>query len=334
MGRKTVFGSLFTKKVPKSKNASNIQQVKKTLSNAFTASSERDAAKEKILFENILNSVMKTPEGRRTLMTLSKFGYSFAFEKGNFGGFCDSDAKKILINPSCSEEYMIRTLVHEGRHAIQFAFENPKSPKYEEMKVSSMLRQRRALEADAVAHEMAFVYECKSILPEVYESAKKQGLPVFRAYVTEMNKSNDAKKAMQSSFKAWYESDYYRKCYDKWHKQGVKDICKYAKASRNPNCFSKEYPVQDVLRMCCYKGEPYISADFLNSGKPFSITPEDKKEIVAMVQDYADSVPKAKADKSVLSMPDRDQNGNLVKTSNLKDKRIVVAVAGRENNRR
>ena len=86
--------------------------------------------------------------------------------------------------------------------------------------------------------------------------------------------------------------------------------------------------------MCCYKGEPYISADFLNSGKPFSITPEDKKEIVAMVQDYADSVPKAKADKSVLSMPDRDQNGNLVKTSNLKDKRIVVAVAGRENNRR
>ncbi len=303
-------------------NGRSAQQAKKTLANAFKASSEKDAAREKMLFEGILDSVMKTPEGRRTLMTLSQFGYSFAFEKGNFGGFCDSTNKKIVINPSFSLEYMLQTAVHEGRHAIQFSLENPNAPSYEKMQVASLLRQRRAIEADAVAHEMAFVYQCKNVLPKVYESAKEQGLPMFHAYVNEMDKSHDERKAMQACFKAWYECDYYRNYYDKWHKDGVGHVCEYAKKAKNPDCFSKEYPVEDVLRMCCYKGKPYMSADFLNSGKPFSITPEDKKEIVFMLQDYADSVAGAKMDKSVLHMAERNKNGELIKPASLQEKPI------------
>ena len=86
---------------------------------AFTASEEKDADRESTLFEGIVDSVMKTKKGRETLTSLSKLGYSFAFEKGNFGGFCAPEQKKIVINPSFGFEYMLQTAVHEGRHAIQ-----------------------------------------------------------------------------------------------------------------------------------------------------------------------------------------------------------------------
>ena len=94
------------------------QKAKKVLTKAFTASDAKNAVKEEILFEEIIDSVMKTKKGRETLTTLSKLGYSFAFEKGNFGGFCAPNQKKVVINPSFGFEYMLQTAVHEGRHAI------------------------------------------------------------------------------------------------------------------------------------------------------------------------------------------------------------------------
>ncbi len=303
------------------------QKAKKTLTKAFTASSEKDAPKEQILFEEIVDSVMKTKKGRETLTALSKLGYTFAFEKGNFGGFCDPGHKKIVINPSFGFEYMLQTAVHEGRHAIQHSFENSNSPNFEHTQVASMLRQRRAIEADAVAHEMAFVYECRQVLPKVYKDAEENDLPMFHAYVNEMDKSHDERKAMQACFKSWYECDYYREYYDVWHKNGVQSICEHAKNVRDPDCFSKEYPVENVLQMCLYKGKPYMSADFLNKGKPFSITPEDKKEIVDMIQDYAKLVPQAKADKSVLSMAERDYTGKIIKEATSQKKSVAVISA-------
>ncbi|MBR1778448.1 MAG: hypothetical protein IJ752_07715 [Alphaproteobacteria bacterium] len=288
------------------------QKAKKTLTQAFTASGEQSAAEEAALFEKIIDTVMLTPKGRETMTTLSELGYSFVFEKGNFGGLCSPDQKKIVVNPSFGFEYMLQTAVHEGRHAIQASLENPDRPNYENTQVASVLRKQRAIEADAVAHEMAFVYECKDILPKVYEEAKRQNLPMFQAYVGEMEKSHDEQKAMQASFAAWYDCDYYRDYYDKWHKDGVKQICEYGIQAKNADCFRDEYPVEDVLRMCCYKGKPYMTAEFLNTGRPFSVTSQDKREISAMIRDYVSAVPGAKPDRSVMTMRTRALTGELL----------------------
>lgn len=118
-------------------------------------------------------------------------------------------------------------------------------------------------------------------------------------------------KRCRPVFAAWYECDYYRDYYDKWHKDGFKRIAEYAKKEKDPDCFSKEYPVADVLKMCCYKGKPYMSADDLNSGLPFSIKQSDQKEISAMIDDYAAAVPGAKPDQSVWSMCLRNKKGEL-----------------------
>ncbi len=292
------------------------QRAKGVLLKAFTSSEERRKPQETALFEAVLDAVMQTKKGRETLISLSDLGYSFAFEKGNFGGFCAPNRKKIVINPSFSFDYMARTVVHEGRHALQYSSENPRRPNLEHTTVASMLRMKRAIEADAVAHEMAFVYECKDILPDVFKKCQAEGLPMFQAYVGEMKKSGDEKKAMQAGFSAWYECAYYRNYYDNWHKDTIKKVCEYGKSRKDPACFSKEYPVGDVIKMCLFEGKPYMTAEALTSGKPFSITQLDRSDISLMVANYAAAVPGARADKSVLSMNIRNSKGDLLSSVN------------------
>ena len=288
----------------------NAKDAKKTLLKAFTASKKGDAIKESILFEDIIDSVMKTKKGRETMTTLSGLGYSFAFEEGNFGGFCDPDNKKIVINPNFSFSYMLQTVVHEGTHAIQNSLE-PNAPDDSMMQAASLLRFSRAVEADAVAHEMAFVYECKDVLPAVYKNTQKKGLPMFTAYVDEMEKSGDEKKAMQASFAAWYECEEYRDFYDKYHKGCIAEICKYGKEHQQEAVFSQEYPAEDVLKMCRYNGKPYMTPDFLNKGLAFSITAEDKKAINAALRNYAKVVGK-EPDTSLSAMRERAADGTLL----------------------
>ena len=176
------------------------QEAKKTLMQAFTASEEGRKVEEEALFKKIVDTVMKTEKGRETLTSLSGFGYSFAFESGNFSGFCDADKKKIVINPHISFPSMLQTAVHEGRHAIQNSLERPDAPAAALVQTASFLRFSRAIEADASAHEAAFAYECKDVIPEVYQDAEKQNFSMFRAYAGEMEKSGDEKKAMRASF--------------------------------------------------------------------------------------------------------------------------------------
>ena len=111
---------------------------------------------------------------------------------------------------------------------------------------------------------------------------------------------------------SWYECDYYRNYYDNWHKDGFKEFCDWAKKEQYKDCFKVEYPAEDVLKMCLYEGKPYMTTDFLNTGKAFSISQQDKKEISDMMRDYAAAVPGAVADKSVLSMRERTADGKLL----------------------
>ena len=304
------------------------QKAKKTLVNAFTASEKGKKDDETVYFKKIVDTVMKTEKGRETLTALSDFGYSFAFEKGNFGGFCDPDNKKIVINPDFSFPYMLRVIVHEGTHAIQSSLEKPGAPFDTEMQAASFLRKNRAIEADAVAHEMAFAYECKDVVPEVYRDAEKQNFPMFRAYAGEMEKSGDEKKAMQASFAAWYECAFYRDYYDKYHNENFAAWCDIFKKDKMKGAVSKEYPAEDVMIMCRYKGESYMSPDFLNKGLAFSITEEGRKTMTDALLGYAAAVGE-QPDTSLSAMRERTADGKLLPEKKAV-KAAVVAKAKQE----
>lgn len=297
-----------------------------TLQKAFVASSKRKENKEKEVFAAILEPVMKTARGRETMETLADLGYKFRFENGNFGGMCCSSEKTILLNPNYDSNYIAHVLVHEGRHAIQYSRTPENAPEQEETKVADMFRMRQAIEADACAHQAAFVYECKTVAPKVYSEYKAGGFPMLTAYEKEMEKSGDEKKAMQASFESWYDYKAFRQYYDSYHKNIVGQLVDVGKKEKDPTFFSKEYPVKDVVNMCVYQGKPYMTAEFLNSDKAYSVPKKDAKEIRAALTDYAKSVAGAKLDTSIDAMALRDGTMRIVKPANRQPNTVAAAL--------
>lgn len=297
-----------------------------TLQKAFVASSKRKENKEKEVFAAILEPVMKTARGRETMETLADLGYKFRFENGNFGGMCCSGEKTILLNPNYDSNYIAHVLVHEGRHAIQYSRTPENAPELEETKVADMFRMRQAIEADACAHQAAFVYECKTVAPKVYSEYKAGGFPMLTAYEKEMEKSGDEKKAMQKSFESWYDYKAFRQYYDSYHKNIVGQLVDVGKKEKNPTFFSKDYPVKDVVTMCVYQGKPYMTAEFLNSDKAYSVPKKDAKEIKAALTDYAKSVAGAKLDTSIDAMALRDGTMRIIKSANRQPNTVAAAL--------
>ena len=297
-----------------------------TLQKAFVASSKRKAGKEKEAFAAILEPVMKTARGRETMEALADLGYKFRFENGNFGGMCCSSEKTILLNPNYDSNYIAHVLVHEGRHAIQYSRTPENAPELEQTKVADMFRMRQAIEADACAHQAAFVYECKTVAPKVYSEYKAGGFPMLTAYETELDRTGDKRKAMQAAFKSWYDFPYYRDLYDEYYKDnGIKAMAEIGKQQKNPTLFSKEYPVRDVVDLCVFQGKPYMTADWLNSDKPNALTAEAKREIKAVLADYVKAVPGAKSDMSINKMATRDKDGKILEPAKMASNAAVLA---------
>lgn len=297
-----------------------------TLQKAFVASSKRKAGKEKEAFAAILEPVMKTARGRETMEALADLGYKFKFDVGNFGGRCNAELKTIFLNPNYGNEFLAHVLVHEGRHGIQASLQSADAPVYYETKAADFFRMRQAIEADACAHQSAFVYECKTVAPEVYRQFKQAGYPMLTAYENEMEKSGNEKKAMQASFESWYDYKAFRQYYDNYHRDIVRQLAGCGKDEKDPTFFSKDYPVKDVVTMCVYQGKPYMTAEFLNSDKAYSVPKKDAKEIKAALTDYAKSVAGAKLDTSIDAMALRDGTMRIIKSANRQPNTVAAAL--------
>ncbi len=303
------------------------QQAQKTLQNTFTASSAKSAADEKRLLSDVLETLNKTDSGRETLETLSDLGYKIKFQNlgKQFGGYCNYDDRIIVLNPTRSKNFLAIAVVHEGRHGIQFASEKKNAPLFEETRVADMYRMRKAIEADACAHQAAFAYECKENAPEVY-AEQKRDYPMLAAYETELEKTGDKKQAMRAAFKSWYDFPPYRDLYDDYYKDnGIIPAAQEGKKSNDPALFSKEYPVRDVVDLCLYRGKPYMTAEYLNSDKPNALTAEAKREIKAVLADYAQAVPGAKSDMSINKMATRDKDGKILEPAKMASNAAVLA---------
>lgn len=303
------------------------QQAQKTLQNTFTASSAKSAADEKRLLSDVLETLNKTDSGRETLETLSDLGYKIKFQNlgKQFGGYCNYDDRVIVLNPTRSKNFLAVAVVHEGRHGIQFASEKKNAPIFEQTRVADMYRMRKAIEADACAHQAAFAYECKENAPEVY-AEQKRDYPMLAAYETELEKTGDKKQAMRAAFKSWYDFPPYRDLYDDYYKDnGIIPAAQEGKKSNDPALFSKEYPVRDVVDLCLYRGKPYMTAEYLNSDKPNALTAEAKKEIKVVLADYARSVAGAKSDTSINKMATRDKDGKILEPAKMASNAAVLA---------
>lgn len=164
-----------------------------------------------------------------------------------------------FINPKCSVQAQLSTLVHEACHALQAE----RSVKYPSLLcVADQMKYHRAIEADACAHECAFIYEIKDEHPEVRESALSRGMPMYETFERVLSETDDSVLAMGEAFKSWYDYPPYQKAYDKWHKEDVRIIAEHGLKKDYNGYFMKQMPSEDVVKICLYDGKSYISPDF------------------------------------------------------------------------
>ena len=312
------------------------QSAKKVLAKAFVSSSKTDKAQEAAYFKEIVDTVMKTEKGRETMTALAELGYTFHFENmKDTKGFCIPGQKKILINPLPKGDIFaqMQALVHEGTHAIQCSFAKEDSLDFKRMKPVDYIKMKRAMEADASAHEMAYLYECGKTFSNDPRFQSMEFLDfwkntaVYRAYAGEMEKSGDDTGAMKSAFSAWYKDDFYMNGYENLFKGEIRDICEKGKAEHDATFLTQSYPDKDILKMVCYKGKPYVGARDINAGVAFSLSEQNKREMEACIQEYAKAVGK-KPDTSLSAMRERAADGKL-----LPEKKAVKAAIAAKSGR-
>ena len=83
-------------------------------------------------------------------------------------GVCMSNVNKIAINPKAEAKDLPSIIVHEAQHAVQFTF-FPEGSDVKNTQIGDMFKFRRAMEADACAHQAAYAYETGTKMPLGYD---------------------------------------------------------------------------------------------------------------------------------------------------------------------
>lgn len=320
----------FMEKPYKRYSCKQIQTAQKTLANAFKGGKPENKAEELKQFKEVLKGLDATPKGQETLVELAKLGYDFFFDVGKFGGYCSHHEKKIALNPECGINYMQNMAVHEGRHAIQKKYQEY-LPYHWEMDIESAMKFHRAKEADATAHEAAFIYQTRETNPENFAREMKSAREPIVAYTKEMDSSGNEKKAMQESFKAWYSSEFYQKHYDKEHLNFVKVHTQFGIKDNEAGQFSQSVSNKEIANMCRHNGQPYMPASFFSSEHATSIPKKDKETILKLTAKYAKHVGEV-PDMSVLRLKDRAEKTPKPKTK-LQSASTVAAVKRKQASR-
>lgn len=212
--KKTSLHNAFTAVAPEQKN----DGLGQNLVPPFVIAGD-EKAKQRIT--RLINQIVISETGRKTLEIASKAGYAIGLEfvLGSNGG-CSKEKKAILLSPLSDDALLTGVLVHEARHAGQFErgeydASDDRRPRKETLKTAIM--RTRAVEADAQA-------TAAQALGEMMEAGNIDPLRAFSKANPEIGKAfgwalyeDDALKngkARTAAFLAWYENDDIKKAYD------------------------------------------------------------------------------------------------------------------------
>lgn len=172
---------------------------------------KREAARAERV-EKLLARICKaSPLGKKIVESAIERGISIGID-GDMGkclGVYTPSVKYVALDEKAPDEKLLSTIVHECRHSEQ----NPMRD--HSYSVYSNVAEVRALEADAMAHECAAVYQMRKAEPATYASFCDRHGGMMKAYETSFEKDKDADKAKSEAFKAWYDHASYVENYDR-----------------------------------------------------------------------------------------------------------------------
>lgn len=168
---------------------------------------EREKRVEKLI-ERIFKS---SPTGKKIVESALARGIAIGIDgdKGNALGSYIPSMKYVSLNEKASDARLLSTIVHECRHSEQH-------PEHDHTySVFSAVREVRAMEADAMAHECSAVYQMRKAEPETYALFCDRHGGIMKAFEASFEKEKDLQKAKGEAFKAWYDHEEYVELYDK-----------------------------------------------------------------------------------------------------------------------
>lgn len=230
---------------------------------------------------SFINTIAKnSPFGKAVLEDAAKAGYTLVMEsqKGSCG-FCDNERKVIALNPRLTDDLLIATLAHEGRHAQQFA--RGAKEGFGLFNVKCELLHSRAMEADAETAAAATCHEIKinSGNAGPWNDFAADSVTISEGFMTAA-KTPDSKVTndmLKGAFEGWYKDIPMVKAYEDGYivdvmKQGLRHNLE----DQLP--YNEEISSKEVVNMFCLdsKGKCYWAdkTDVLEDKEKLSISPE------------------------------------------------------------
>lgn len=162
--------------------------------------------------ENLIARICKSsPLGKKMVESAIERGVCIGIDgdKGKSLGSYTPSMKYVSLSDKATDAQLLSTIVHECRHSEQ----NPVHD--HSYSVYSNIAEVRAVEADAMAHECAAVYQMRKAEPETYDVFCKRHGGMMRAYEQSFVADKDENKAKAEAFKAWYDHAEYVENYDR-----------------------------------------------------------------------------------------------------------------------
>lgn len=172
---------------------------------------KREAARAERVEKLVARICKASPLGKKIVESAIERGVSIGIDgdKGNCLGCYVPSMKYVSLDEKASDAKLISTIVHECRHSEQ----NPMRD--HSYSVYSNVAEVRALEADAMAHECAAVYQMRKAEPATYAAFCERHGGMMKAYEASFEHDKDMTKAKSEAFKAWYDHAEYVENYDK-----------------------------------------------------------------------------------------------------------------------
>ena len=151
--------------------------------------------------DRLIDRICKSsPTGKKIVESAIARGISIGIDgdKGNSLGSYIPSMKYVSLNEKASDAKLLSTIVHECRHSEQ-------NPVHDHTyTVYASVCEVRAMEADAMAHECAAVYQMRKAEPETYAAFCKRHGGIMQAYETSFERHKDALAFDEAKYHALY----------------------------------------------------------------------------------------------------------------------------------
>ena len=223
----------------------------------------REKEREKRVEKLIERACKSSPLAKKIIESAIDRGVSIGIDgdKGNSWGSYMPSMKYVSLNEKASDEQLLSTIVHECRHSEQ-------TPKRDTTyTVYAAVCETRLMEADAMAHECAAVYQMRKAEPETYKLFCDRHGGIMKAYESSFEKDKDETKAKTEAFKAWYDHKEYVELYDH-------SVTEFMSMAQMHSGAYKEEMSDKVLS----DNVPYVEPSFFTSERATTVSERTAKD--------------------------------------------------------